>query len=174
LTITDIIRFGGDVAGLRRAEKICAKVISRFYKWLATENCTGSPANRFDFLIGKRKIFSHQRSNDDDDDEDKSKNLIPAKNSSTATKISSSTIPSVFLGEVGELGFSLLHWPSGPSEVFSQIVDVCFSDHICYKGRKNQCRCATVNKDDDDGHENDDTNSSGDGLPNDDDGMNMQ
>lgn len=44
--------FRGDVPRLQEVERICYHIIDQFYKWMDTESVYGSPANRFDFLVG--------------------------------------------------------------------------------------------------------------------------
>ncbi|EER17165.1 hypothetical protein Pmar_PMAR014785 [Perkinsus marinus ATCC 50983] len=71
-----------------------------------TESVYGSPANRFDFLVGY-----------DRDD--------------------GVSGPSVYLGEVGELGFSMVDFPEGPRKVFKEVGIRCLkttqecSDESC-------------------------------------------
>lgn len=114
--------FRGDVPRMQEVERICFHIIDQFYKWMDTESVYGSPANRFDFLVGY------------DRDDGKALESLAACNAVLFVGVSG---PSVYLGEVGELGFSMVDFPEGPRKVFKEVGIRCLkttqecSDESC-------------------------------------------
>lgn len=112
--------FNNDTEAIIKAEKLAKECITHWQLWFLTENEFTPPAIRFDFIVGRR-------------------NNSQCGLSGVDKPVADGEL-TVHLGELCELGFSIMGMKNAEHEIFPAIADAIGQDCVCHDSKCVLCK----------------------------------